>query len=242
MTRRILQDACLLHGKLSRPGPFLPQGRGSHGSKRTPVRSLLLPSLLLSGLLLISAACVPQPRASHLGPLDPSQRIAILPLSNYTADRDVPDKVRPMLAGEIAARPGVRLVDPGAVEEALSLEPWLIFDRIPPDLLDRLGEQLGADAVLVGAILGSGYRRSDGDEIPHFSISLRLLQTPGGRVLWSVVHSRDGNDGEWLFGFGRVHNLEQLIEISVAECLRTFPAVGSVDSESAVSTNPGEGR
>jgi hypothetical protein len=204
-----------------------------------PLREWSRPSLALA--LLLASACVPQPRAFHVEGLDASQRIAILPLSNYTVDRDIPDKVRPMLAAEIGGRPGVWLVDPGAVEEALSLEPWLIFDRIPPDLLDRLGEQLDADALLVGAILGSGYRQSGGDRIPHFSVSMRLLQTPGGRVLWSVVHSRDGTDGEWLFGFGRVHNLEQLIEISITECLRTFPMTGIADSVSAVSAS-GEGR
>jgi hypothetical protein len=187
--------------------------------------------------LLLTCACVPQPRAFHVGSLDAPRRIAILPLSNYTSDRDVPDKVRPMLAAEIAGSPGVSLVDPGAVEEALSLEPWLIFDRIPPDLVNRLGEQLHADAMLVGAILGSGYRQSGGDRVPHFSISLRLLETPGGRVLWSVVHSRDGTDGEWLFGFGRVHNLEQLIESSIAECMRTFPAMGSVNPSSGISAS-----
>jgi hypothetical protein len=97
-----------------------------------------------------------------------------------------------------------------------------------------LGTQLGADALLVGAVLGSGYRQVGADQVPHFSLSLRLLQTPGGRVLWSVVHSRDGDDGEWLFDFGRVHNLEQLIELTIEECLQTFPVTGVADTASAV--------
>jgi hypothetical protein len=163
-------------------------------------------------------------------------RIAVLPLSNYTSDRDTPDKVVPMLAAALHRRARIALVDPGAVEAALALEPWLLFDRIPPDLLDRLGAGLGADALLLGAVLGSGYRQSGADRVPHVSLSLRLLQVPGGRVLWSVVHSRDGDDGEWLFGFGRVHNLEQLIELTVEECLRTFPAPAPPAMQDTLST------
>lgn len=200
---------------------------------RPRMRRSLLALLLIATL----AACVPEPRAFHAGPMTATRRIALLPLSNYSADRDIPDKVRPMLAAELGQRPGIWLVDPGEVEAALAAEPWLLFDRIPPDLVDSLGTQLAADALLIGAVLGSGYRQDGPEQVPHFSLSLRLLQTPGGSVLWSVIHSRDGNDGEWLFDFGRVHNLEQLIEITIEECLRTFPATGVVDTVSAVPTS-----
>lgn len=199
-----------------------------HGSRR--MLGLFAP--ILAAAL---AGCVPEPRAFRVGSLGASQRIAILPLSNYTADRDAPDKLRPMIAAELVQRPGVWLIDPGAVDAALALEPWLLFDRIPPDLLDRLGAQLDADALLVGGILGSGYRQDGADQVPHVAFTLRLLQIPGGRVQWSVVHSRDGNDGEWLFDFGRVHNLEQLMEITVEESMRTFPATGVVDTVSAAA-------
>ena len=190
-------------------------------------------SLLL--LIAAIAGCVPEPRAHQVGPLAAAPRIGILPLSNYTADRDASDRMRPMLAAELGTRSGIALVDPGAVEAALAQEPWLLFDRIPPELLDRLGQQLSADALLVGAILGSGYRQDGSEQVPHVSYSLRLLQVPGGRVLWGVVHSRDGTDGEWLFGFGRVHNLEQLLERSIVESLKTFPSVGVADSMPGVS-------
>ncbi len=193
--------------------------------RRCPILSLPWESVLL--LLAALTGCVPEPRAFRAGSLEGTRRVAILPPSNYSPDRDAPDKVRLMLAASLGQQPGLHLVDPGAVEAALAQEPWLLFDRIPPDLLDRLGEQLGAEALLVGAILGCGYRQDGADRVPHFSFSLRLLQTPGGRLLWSVVHSRDGDDGEWLFDFGRVHDLEQLIEITIEESLRTFPVSAS---------------
>ncbi len=160
-------------------------------------------------------------------------RIAILPLANYTANREAPDKIAPMLLSELAQRGGLHIVDPGAVEAVLAREPWLLYDRIPPDLVERFGAELGVDALLVGSVLGFGFRQSEGERIPHVSIALRLVRTADGTVLWSAAHSRDGADREWLFGLGRVESLEQLLARSIAEIALAFPAT-TTDAESQV--------
>ena len=125
----------------------------------------------------LGANCVPKPRSYQDAQLRGPLRVAILPLANYTESRDASARVAPILFAQMAQLPGITLVDPGAVEAALSEEPWLLFDRIPPDLVDRFGETLGADALLVGSVQGYGYRRAAGEQIPHFSVSLRLMQT-----------------------------------------------------------------
>jgi len=109
------------------------------------------------------------------------------------------------------------------VESALAHEPWLLLDRVPPDLIARLSQSLQVDALIVGALQAYGYRDAGGDRVPQVSVSLRLLTSPGARVQWTGVHSRDGDDGEWLFGFGRVHSLDQLALRTVHEVLETFP-------------------
>jgi hypothetical protein len=190
-----------------------------------------LGSLAVAALLL---GCKPPPHTFVADPVAPATTVAILPLANYTATRDAPDRVQPMLAVQLAWQRGIRVVDPGAVEAAVAREPWLMMDRLPPDLVDRFGNELGADALLVGSILTYGTRDVAGERIPQFSLSLRLLAVPGGRVLWTAVHSRDGNDGEWLFGMGRVSNLEQLVSESVKEIVATLPeniATGGSSSE-----------
>lgn len=177
----------------------------------------------LGAVWLLASACVPAPQSFRSSPPPLVRRVAVLPLANYTPSRDAPERVAPMLAAGVGSKSGISLVDPGAVEAALALEPWLLLDRIPPDLVQRFGTELGADALLVGALLTYGFRESGGERIPQVSLSLRLVGTPGGQVLWTSVHSRDGRDGEWLFGFGRVHALEQLASQTVAEALATFP-------------------
>jgi hypothetical protein len=150
-------------------------------------------------------------------------RVAVLPLANYSATRDAADRVLPMLTIELGRQPGLAVVDPGRVEAVVSREPWLLMDRVPPDLVDRFGADIGVDALLVGSVMSYAIRETGGDRIPQLSLSLRLLAVPGGKVLWSSVHSRDGTDGEWLFGIGRVANLEQLAAATVREMMTTFP-------------------
>jgi hypothetical protein len=111
----------------------------------------------------------------------------------------------------------------GAVQAALEQEPWLLLDRVPPDLVDRLGKALGVEGLVVGSLLTYEYRDASQEKVPQVSLSLRFMQCPGGRLIWSGVHSRDGDDSEWLFGFGRVHGLEQLAIDAIREVLADFP-------------------
>jgi hypothetical protein len=118
---------------------------------------------------------------------------------------------------------GLAVVDAGKVEEALAVDPWLAPDRVPPDLIDRFGVELQADLLVVGSVLAYGYRPGESPAVPEVSLSLKILETPGGRCLWSGVHSREGTDREHVFGIGRVESLEQLAEQTVAELLATVP-------------------
>lgn len=195
-------------------------------------RTQLAPALLF----LIGVACAPEPRSVVPDPAfvpagrdstaagAPVLRIAVLPLANYTATRDGSDRVAPMIQAELAAKPGVVVADAGAVQEALDKEPWLLVDRVPPDLVERLAAQLQVEALVLGSLMAYDYRDASGDKVPQVSMSLRLIQCPGAKVLWSAVHSRDGDDSEWLFGFGRVRGLEQLAGVTIHEMLGKFPA------------------
>jgi hypothetical protein len=170
------------------------------------------------------SACAPSPQAYIAEPLTGPMRIAVLPLANYSDSREAPERLGPMLAVALSQFQTVEVVEPGRVEEALSREPWLMIDRIPPDLVDTLGAEMGADAILLGAVLAYGLRDGPDGALPEVAISLRLLETPGGRVLWSAVHSRGGSDGETVFGLGRVTSLERLAADVVEEITKTFPA------------------
>lgn len=190
--------------------------------------------------VLLAVGCVPKPSTfladpsvvQHPGDATSGGRlrIAVLPLANYTKTHDAADRLGPMLAAAIGAKTGAEIVDAGAVETALEKEPWLLLDRVPQDILDRIAEELAADEVVVGSLLSYGYRDAGDEAVPQVSMSLRLLACPGARVVWTAVHSRDGEDGEWLFGFGRVRSLEQLATQTVSEILAEFPVPAAADN------------
>lgn len=181
------------------------------------------PAIARVALILAVAGCAPKPHVYVAEPMAGTWRIAILPFANYSANRDAADRALPIVAIELAQKPGVSVVDQGEVEAALAKEPWLILDRIPPDIIKRLGTELKADAALVGSLLSYTERDFEMEKIPQASLSLRLVETESGRILWNAVHSRDGGDEEWLFGLGRVQSMEQLLTLTVREMLMTFP-------------------
>lgn len=187
-------------------------------------------AVALLALVVAGSACGgPSPRAFVGEPPAAPLRVAVLPLANYTGDRDAPDRIAPVLYVELARRAGYAITEPGRVEEALTREPWLLTDRIPPDLVDKLGEELGVDGLLVGSILAHGYADRGGERVPEVSLSVRILRTPGGDVWWSAHHSRDGRDGESVFGMGKVESLESLTAAVVADLVRTLPALSADD-------------
>lgn len=189
----------------------------------TPRRSGVLAAIAAAGLLLALAGCAPKPHVYAAEPMAGNWRIAVLPFANYAANRDAADRVLPIVAVELAQKPGVTVVDQGEVDAALAKEPWLMLDRIPPDIVKSIGTELKADALLIGSLLSYTERDFDMERIPQASLSLRLVEVESGRVLWNAVHSRDGGDEEWLFGLGRVQSMEQLLTLTVREMLETFP-------------------
>jgi hypothetical protein len=178
---------------------------------------------LVPFLLVAVAACAPAPRAYLGEPLAGRWRVAVLPLANFTSATEAPDRLGALLSVELSRRGTFDVIEPGNVEEALADQPWILTDRIPPDLVDSLGVRLGADALLVGSILAYGTVGGGEDAVPQVSIALRLIETPGGKVIWSAVHNRDGTDRETVFGFGRTSGLERLAAQTVEEIVNTIP-------------------
>lgn len=173
--------------------------------------------------VLATAGCAPGPRAYVSEPLAGAWRVAVIPLANYTEATEAPDRLGALLNVELAKLGGLTVVEPGRVEAVFAAEPWLLTDRIPPDLVDSFGTKLQADALLVGSVLAYGVRGSGEEAVPQVTVALRLLEVPGGRVLWSAVHSRDGTDRESVFGVGRTIAMERLAGETVREIVGSIP-------------------
>jgi hypothetical protein len=60
-------------------------------------------------------------------------------------------------------------------------------------------------------------------------LSVRLVNPRNGITVWSCTRSREGNDGESVFGIGKVHSISKMSEIVVDDiCGQMAPAAADI--------------
>ncbi len=189
-----------------------------------PARSLL--PLLLLGLLL--AGCGPRPRAHASGTLYDGRvrRLALLPVTNLSPDPAAATVVDDALRLALAQRPAFALLPEQRVAEELAMLRIRYADRMSRRQVVELGKALQADVAFVCVIEDYGLQRIDEEDVPLVSIHARLIDLSDGRILWIGAHQRTGNDRESILGWGRVHSLPRLAQLTVTELLNTLPATG----------------
>ncbi len=122
------------------------------------------------------------------------RRVALLPLS-VTDTRADPEMVReslqPVFQGELikAGRFEVVTVSPSRLQEWTGRPEWLASEELPPDLLTRLGENTGCDAVLFAQI--TEYRAYRPVAV---GFRLQLVDVTQGMVWWAADEVIDSHD------------------------------------------------
>ncbi len=144
------------------------------------------------------------------------QRVAVLPLDNLTSERFAADRVREVLSVELASMGAFEIVEAGEVNLAMRSNSVQAVSDIGPDLIQKLGQDLKVQAVVMGSVMEYRERQNGNLVIPEIAVTLRLVETETGVVVWSASDSRKGED-VWarLFGVG-----EESQAVSVRELLR----------------------
>ena len=116
------------------------------------------------------------------------KNLAIIPFNNFSADRYAGEKVRSVLMVDILSRHTFEVVEQGQVTKVLASvlgEAGVQEGRVAQldtETLKVLGEKLGVQALMLGSV--DEYRAGRGGSA--VSISLRLIDTSSGIVLWQV--------------------------------------------------------
>jgi hypothetical protein len=155
-------------------------------------------------------------------PASHSLRVAVLPFANDSAAKNAGDLLTLQMVRQVRLMPGVEVIEPGVVREAL-LRAHLIQEEglsLPQADLVRL--LLEADLVLFGEV--SVYVEVwAGAPEPEVDFSARLLSTRTRQVVCAAISHARGDEGAWFFGLGRVptaHDLTaRLARGFVAGCL-----------------------
>jgi len=157
--------------------------------------------ILLSGCSILSGTSV-QYRDQNMD-FGSITSLAVLPLSNLSHEQVAADRVRDILNNMLLSSGAVYVLPPGEVARGISRAgmstPWA------PNVEDvkKLGAILQVNAVITGVVKEYGEVRAGSSTANVISLSLQMIETQSGRVVWSAS-STEGGIGAWdrLFGGG----------------------------------------
>ncbi len=168
----------------------------------TAAARVTIATLALLGLALGCAA--PQRLSVVTGaPLANHPRVALPPLENLSASPDVGDVMARLIGAELPARGWCEVVDLGQVQGVLRRLRVRNPAVLSLDQLHTLGDSLGVRYLLTGTVLEHGTTPTEDGPVPVSSVTLKLLDVTGGRVVWAKALAYTGKDRETVFGYGR---------------------------------------
>lgn len=123
-------------------------------------------------------------------------KVALLPFNNMSSDNYAGEKIRSILTVQLLAKKKFDLVEQGEARKVVSqvLRAQGVQEgdsvRYDTDAIKLIGEKLGVQAVIIGgvnAFPGQG-------TASVASISLKMIDTSSGVVLWQVITTAKGSN------------------------------------------------
>jgi TolB-like protein len=128
------------------------------------------------------------------------QKVAVLPFENLSQEHSAGDKVQKIFYLELLALDVFEVTEPGQVNKVLRGAPT---DTLGPADYQRLGKDLGVDAVFVGTVVDFADTHAGNTPAPDVTIQLRMIDTHAGATVWSTGETRSGAGvSTRLFGVG----------------------------------------
>lgn len=138
--------------------------------------------------------------------------IAVLPFDNLTDHPKAGIIVSQILTTELYSRKKLNILEETQIKKIIKEKKIDSSTLMDTYYVQKIGNILGAGAVIVGSVSEYGYRH-DLDEEPVVGINVRMIDTKTGSVLWASSHTKTGG---W-FGPNSLNKLTQNICHSVAK-------------------------
>jgi len=150
--------------------------------------------LLLAPLLLLLAAGCARARPYHDRNMDfgSIHTVAVLPFWNLTQQQQAADRVRDVFANSLLATQAVYVMPTGEVGRAVSRLNLASATSPTVEEVQKLGAMLKVDGVLVGVVREYGEVRAAAATSNVVSVSVQLLETSTGKVVWSGSSTKGG--------------------------------------------------
>ena len=174
--------------------------------------------LALALIVLIAGGCRSAQQTNFLhqnADLGAIKKVAVLPFDNLTSERSASEKVQKIFYLELLSLDVFTVAEPGEVTKVLR---GAGSDALGPADYQRIGKELGIDAVVVGTVVDFAEGRTGTTPTPEVTIQLRMIETTSGSTIWSAGKTRSGAGVTTrLFGVGGESLTEAARQIVRAE-------------------------
>ncbi len=129
--------------------------------------------------------------------------IAVMPFGNLTRDSVVADRVRDVFTNKLLATSAIYVLPSGEVARGVTRSEIQNASAPSPEEIVKLGGIIKAEAILTGVVREYGEVRSGTTSANIISLSVQMIETQTGKVVWSAS-STQGGITVWdrLFGGG----------------------------------------
>lgn len=176
---------------------------------------------LAATVLLAGCSTKPQYYRSDLV-LEEKATLAVLPLVNLTKFTEAGDILMNSLLVALLDLDMFEIVDPGLVDNLILEKRIRYTDRLPMSTMEEMGQQLDAEYILLGSVNEFEMVMERTETLPVISISLRIVGSQTGTIVWAATHTKRGDDTESVFGLGRITTLHQLAAVTAMEITGTL--------------------
>lgn len=120
------------------------------------------------------------------------QTVAVLPFQNLADDEDAGERVRDVFSGMLLATEAVYVLPPGEVQRGIS-RVGIVNPAAPSiDEMKSLAGILDVDVVVTGVVREYDVVRSGTVTANMISLSLQMIETQTGTIIWSAASTRGG--------------------------------------------------
>jgi hypothetical protein len=131
------------------------------------------------------------------------QKVAVLPFENLTTANTAAERVRDVFMTMMQATGSSYVLPPGEVARGVDRASIARPTTPTAEEVVNLGKVIGVDAVITGVVREYGEVRSGSSSAGVVSVSLQMMETQTGKVVWSASATRGGVDAaDRLFGGG----------------------------------------
>ncbi len=152
------------------------------------------------------------------------KKIAILPLDNFSPNKTASEAVRQVLTTEMLASGFVDVVVPGDVMAAINNIGVRSVTSPSVEEIRALGKFLRVEAVIIGSVDKYGETRMGNINVAEVSLTLMMVDTGAGDILWSVTKSSSGASFMSRHFGAKTPTLSETVSTVIGEAIATLEA------------------